>query len=425
MIKLAVIADDLTGANDTAVQFAKHRIRSCVKIDFTPNHALQEESEVVVIDTDSRDIPAPLARQKVKEVCAWLRSRGVADVYKKVDSTLRGNLGAEIEAAAEVFAPELVIIAPAFPNNKRITVGGYHLLDCVPLELTEIARAPKSPVRESRVVELLKKQTDNAVALIPLHIIMQGSEAIRREIARNIQHGFRWLVFDAIQNEDLQSIVHAAQGYDKILWVGSAGLADYLPQVYRWSAYIPAVCRSASGNVLVICGSVSKVTQRQIEAVVRYGNVALVKLDIAAMFSDEAAEVARCTAQALRWAEAGQHVVIAASCSAADIELAVRIGSEQRLSGEAVSERLACVLGRIGRALASYPWAGMVLTGGDTAIHVCRALEAESIDIVREVAVGIPLGCMRGGICDGVRVVTKAGAFGEDDSLIKSIEVMQ
>lgn len=78
----------------------------------------------------------------------WKISRyNIKCVYKKIDSTLRGNLGAEIKAVADVFKPDIVIIAPAYPANQRITIGGYHLLEGKPIELTEIANAPKTPVK--------------------------------------------------------------------------------------------------------------------------------------------------------------------------------------------------------------------------------------------------------------------------------------
>lgn len=425
MIKLAVIADDLTGANDTAVQFAKHHIRSCVKMDFDQEALNQEDNDVVVIDTDSRDIAADLANQRVRKVCELLKSNGVVNVYKKVDSTLRGNLGAEIEAVTEVFSPEVVIIAPAFPSNRRTTIGGYHLLDCIPIELTEIAYAPKSPVKESRVVELLKKQTDAKIGLIPLHIMIKGEAAIKAAINRHLAERTKWIVFDTATDEDLRAIVNAARGYKKILWVGSAGLADCLPQVYEWSPYHADEVEDENGKVLIISGSVSKITQRQITEVLTLDNVGLVKLDIAAMFDNREAEVSRCVTSVKEFAGQDKHVVLAGCIGDEDVEAAVKLGGIHGLNNAEVSERMACVLAEIGKALTDVKWAGMVLTGGDTAIHVCRALEAGAIDVLAEVAVGIPLGRLRGGVCCGLRVITKAGAFGEDDSFVRAIQAIQ
>ena len=97
MIKLAAIADDLTGANDTALQFAKRNIKSCVKINFA-NDDFTQDKDVIVIDSDSRDLNANEAYEKVHDICSAIKQYDIRCIYKKIDSTLRGNIGAEIKA---------------------------------------------------------------------------------------------------------------------------------------------------------------------------------------------------------------------------------------------------------------------------------------------------------------------------------------
>jgi uncharacterized protein YgbK (DUF1537 family) len=425
MIKLAVIADDITGANDTAVQFSKHNISSCVRIDFDQKKLLKETADVIVIDTDSRDIAPAAAYDRVKIVCEVLQHSGVKNIYKKVDSTLRGNLGAEIEATAAVFQPEVVVIAPAFPSNKRITVGGYHLLNQIPIELTEIAHAPKSPVDESRIVELLHKQTDVKIGLISLHVVMKGLEAVKQAIKHCLERNESWIVFDAVLDEHLELIVKATQDYHKVLWVGSAGLAEQLPDFYQWSAEPKKIVIAANGPVLVIAGSVSKVTQAQVSEALSLPNIQLVKMNVANLIQDEELEIMRCTKQAQALLEQGKDILIASAVNDNDVFAAVAAGKCCGLSSNEVSEQTAVALGDIVAQLADYQLAGMVLTGGDTAIHVCRSLGAEAIEVLEEVAVGIPLGRLVGGRCNGLQVVTKAGAFGQEDAFVLSIQAMR
>jgi uncharacterized protein YgbK (DUF1537 family) len=425
MIKLAVIADDITGANDTAVQFSKHNISSCVRIDFDQKKLLQETADVVVIDTDSRDIAPAAAYARVKAVCETLQNSGVKNIYKKVDSTLRGNLGVEIEATAAVFKPEVVVIAPAFPSNNRITVGGYHLLNHMPIELTEIARAPKSPVNESRIVELLHKQTEVKIGLISLSVVMAGLEAVKQAVEHCVERSERWIVFDAVLDEHLELIVKATQDYQKVLWVGSAGLAEQLADFYQWSAKQENIVISAKGAVLVVAGSVSKVTQAQISAALNLPNIQLVKMDVANLIQDKELEITRCTKQAKVLLEQGKDILIASAVDDCDVLAAVAAGENCGLSSTEVSEGTAVALGDIVAQLTDYQLAGMVLTGGDTAIHVCRSLGAEAIEVLEEVALGIPLGRLVGGRCNGLQVVTKAGAFGQDDAFVLSIQAMR
>lgn len=425
MIKLAVIADDITGANDTAVQFAKYNIRSCVRIDFDQRKLLQETADVVVVDTDSRDMASAEAYHKVKTVCEALQNSGVKNFYKKVDSTLRGNLGAEIEATATVIQPEVVVIAPAFPSNHRVTVGGYHLLDNLPIELTEIAHAPKSPVHESRIVELLHKQTASKIGLISLSTVMAGVEAIRQAIKQCLTRGESWIVFDAVLDDHLRLIVKAAQDYHKVLWVGSAGMAEQLPDFYQWSTEPPNAVIARKGAVLVIAGSVSKVTQSQISAALSLPNIELIKIKVANLIQNNELEIVRCIKQAKVLLRQEKDVLIASAVNDHDVVDAVTAGKSRGLSSNEVSEHIALALGAIVAGLTAEQLAGMILTGGDTAIHVCRALDTQAIEVLEEVTVGIPLCRLVGGRCDGLPVVTKAGAFGNEDTFVLSIQAMR
>jgi uncharacterized protein YgbK (DUF1537 family) len=423
--KLGVIADDITGANDTAVQFAKHNISSFVRLDFDKTELSQDTADVVVVDTDSRDIAPEQAYQTVLKVCQALLQSGVESIYKKVDSTLRGNLGAEIAATVKALQPEIVVIAPAFPANNRITVGGYHLLNQMPIELTEIAHAPKSPVNESRIVELLKQQTAEKIGLIDLSTVINGAAAIKIAIESCVEQGEKWIVFDAVQDEHLASIATAAHGYANVLWVGSAGLAEQLPRFYEWQEKSAGKVEAAQGAVVIIAGSVSKITQQQIRQVLNLPNIHLIKINGANLTNNQAEEIKRCISEAKAFIEEGKDILLASAITDEDVALAVAAGQKKGLTSVEVSEQTAAALGKVAEGLAACALSGMVLTGGDTAIHVCRALGAAAIEIIEEVAVGIPLGHMVGGKLDGLRVVTKAGAFGSEESLVLAIKAIR
>jgi uncharacterized protein YgbK (DUF1537 family) len=162
--KIAVIADDLTGANDTGVQFAKQGLATVVLLN-AGNLSSGAASDVVVIDTGSRALPAAEARARAAEAARLVKSGGIGTVYKKIDSTLRGNLGVEIDAIMDGCGLALAVVAPAFPQNGRLTVGGLHLLNGVPLEASEIARDPKMPVCESSLPALLAGQLKDLAAV--------------------------------------------------------------------------------------------------------------------------------------------------------------------------------------------------------------------------------------------------------------------
>lgn len=425
MVKLAVIADDLTGANDTAVQFAKHQIKSRVRLDFSPQKLLQETADVMVIDTDSRNVDAAEAYSRVKKVCEILCDSGIRNIYKKVDSTLRGNLGAEIAAVSDVFQPEIVVIAPAFPSHNRVTIGGYHLLNNLPIELTEIAHAPKTPVTESRIVNLLTKQRNTPIGSISLHTVMAGTEAIKQAVDECSAQGKKWIVFDAVLDEHLQAIVQSMNSETRVLWVGSAGLAEQLPDFYEWSPKQQNSFLAESGPALVVAGSVSKVTQEQIGTVLKQGELGLVKINVVNLLKSRDEEISHCISQVKNFLAQEQDVLIASAVCDRDVADALLYGQKEGIDGNSVSEQTAVALGKIVAQSIDRPLAGMVLTGGDTAIHICRALEAEAMEVLTEVAVGIPLCRLVGGRCNEMMVVTKAGAFGDPDSFVTAMRAIR
>src|SRR5262249_51939907 len=120
---ILVIADDLTGANDAGVQFAAAGIRSLV---FANDHLakLPENYPAVVINTESRHIPASQAAERVRKIGLMGMRAGVRCFYKKTDSTLRGNIGAELEALLSAAGVAGIPFVPALPDLGRTTRDG-------------------------------------------------------------------------------------------------------------------------------------------------------------------------------------------------------------------------------------------------------------------------------------------------------------
>ena len=144
MIRLLVVADDLSGACDTGVQFGKQGIAVLVTPDVARVHeALAAAVSVLVVDTDSRHASPAVAAARVEGVAAAAYDAGVRHFYKKVDSTLRGNIGAELDAMARGARASQVFFAPAYPAAGRTTAAGRQLVDGVPLEQTHLARDPR------------------------------------------------------------------------------------------------------------------------------------------------------------------------------------------------------------------------------------------------------------------------------------------
>ncbi|HEY3425480.1 MAG TPA: four-carbon acid sugar kinase family protein, partial [Negativicutes bacterium] len=301
---MIVIADDLTGANDTGVQFAGQGMQTEVLLDgaaLTPSPA----TDIIVVDTNSRAIPAKEAYLKVQTVAKQAHSMGFLHYYKKLDSTLRGNVGVELKAILDLGLHEFAFVMPALPNNGRTTVGGHVLLHGVPLAATEIAKDPKSPVNETVLPELLRQQTASLVGHIGIAELCQGEAAITKAIQQHLTQGCTIISCDAWLDEHFPLAASAAlRVSQRILWSGSAGLAEFLPQLLK--LHKP----QTKQPTLVVAGSVSSVTRGQIDNLLADG-YQLIDVQVADHLPFQQSPSLPSLQTALSYLAAGKSVVLA------------------------------------------------------------------------------------------------------------------
>src|ERR671915_1837771 len=266
---IAVIADDLTGAADTGVQLVHTGYRTAVF--FRDTEVLDDDLDAVVFDTDSRAMPAGFAAKRVLEAARAASKARI--VYKKLDSTLRGNVAAELAAALGGARRERVVVAPAFPAAGRTTVGGIQRVRGAPVDETEMANDPNTPVSEAHVPSLLADTFSSVGAL--------GVEDLADLVlVRKTLEDYECVVADAERNADLETLVRAVPDPARILWAGSAGLALALGSVY------PGPCAGDAGvergpirPVLVVVGSLSGVAREQVRRLVEAHGAADVPVD--------------------------------------------------------------------------------------------------------------------------------------------------
>ncbi|MFC5452903.1 four-carbon acid sugar kinase family protein [Paenibacillus aestuarii] len=430
MRHIAIIADDLTGASDSGVQFARKGLQTQVIFDVMQIANQTQATEAVVVDTDSRSVATEIAYANVREAAQQVKEAGFSFVYKKMDSTLRGNLGTEIDAVMDVIPFDFAVVAPAFPKIGRTTAQGVHYLNGVPVSQTEIANDPKCPVRQSDLVQLFAAQSKRRVGLISLAILHAGKEQVLKSIQALLEAKNELIVFDAETEEDLQQIVNWISESDyQPLWAGSAGMADYLPEALALPVNtadmieLPPVTKP----VMLVAGSISKVTRHQVATYNLDPTIVAIEMNtVVAIASEEGAqqEMERCKKELLTAIDAGHDVSLFASSSPEQVAKTKEAGAGRGLDGNGVSNQIANLLGEIASDLMQRTaLQGVILTGGDTAKAVCRHLGVPSIQLVRELEPGIPLGLMVKEV--PVQVVTKAGAFGNEHSLSYAKKVLK
>ncbi|TLS38426.1 four-carbon acid sugar kinase family protein [Pseudalkalibacillus caeni] len=405
------------------MQFAKEGYSTTVLLHKPEDDSDIPDSNICVLNTDSRAASFDEAYQYVFDFSNAVNKHEYEIIYKKIDSTLRGNIGIEIDAMMDSFNLDAAVIVPAYPGNGRKTIGGYHLINGLLLEDSDISNDPTYPVKQSFIPEIIKKQSKREVELIDLRKIRSNS--LVSEIESSLEKGKELLIFDCFNYTDMQAITTAVNSMDKkILWVGSAGLTHALSEgLIEGTPYTSddmTVLSNHEDPILIVAGSVSKVTRQQI-AVLRNEGLKVCELDPSILL--EEGITSDILSSVKKHLEKKGNLVIT---TIQDEDSAVRLEEwtkKNNVNPRKVGELIARNLGELASKLVhSSKVAGLVLTGGDIAHSTCSWLEIEALQIVEEIEEGIPLSIINGGKFRGLPVVTKAGAFGNDYSLLNSIK---
>lgn len=409
-MKMIVIADDFTGANDTGVQLAKKGARTDVVLSKLPQST--QRTDVLVINTESRALTAVMAKAKVTEALQpYCQGDTPPLVYKKIDSTFRGNVGAEIDAAMVVSGAQLAIVAAAIPAAGRVTLNGQCLVHGVPLVETEFASDPKTPIVSSHIKTLIGLQSSHPIYELDLARVRSGK--LGAELQRLGQSGPAMVIVDAENDSDLALLAQATlQLTARYLLVGAAGLANALPA----SCYLTVRQRLP---VLVVAGSMSEATRQQIAFAAEEKSLGILDIDVESLLQpDSQAVIEAITQRAAAVLRDRQHCVLR-TCRDADARQMIEILCEKfTLSRQQLGDRISQALGCITLAIINQSQiGGLFLTGGDIAIAVARALGAEGYRITSEVAPCVPCGTFVNSEIDDLPVITKAGGFGGASTL--------
>ncbi|WP_175640223.1 four-carbon acid sugar kinase family protein [Metabacillus schmidteae] len=422
--RIGIISDDLTGANDSGVQLAKKHLSSTVVFDYETS-TLATKPDVLIVDTDSRAKKEEEAYKAAYQAALFLQKEGYQHVYKKVDSTLRGNIAAELSAVEQVYQPEVVVIAPAFPKMNRRTIEGNHYVNGVLITDTEFSKDPKTPVTEAFIPELLKQYQERGIALVDKRLLGQSVEGINQIITTIINQGVKWFVCDSETEEDLQKICSIFSSLNKkTVWAGSAGLIEYLPEALQ-------LTHSNEENqeeikiekTLIVSGSLSQVTREQLCKIESLQNSFFIEVDPTTLVKNtfKLDDYIGQLSQNSKY----EHYVLYVEASEENRVSAKEAGEELGLTLTEVSEVISRGLGQISKGLLENCTSiqGLVLTGGDTAKAVCSELTISEMELYSEVEPGLPFGRLRSED-RSYWAVTKAGGFGHEQSLVNVVEYM-
>jgi len=438
---IVIVADDLTGAADCGVACSEAGLSTVVALSDAAR-AKDLDAEAIAFDADTRhqslERAATATALAVRQLCAG----GVRMLYKKVDSTLRGNFALEIAAArnssaglllnhrtGKTVAPALplAIVAPAFPGAGRTTRDGRMFIREVALEKTEIWR--NEGIQGMADVPALLEKAGLRAASIGLETIRSGVDPLAAVLAKHAWGTREAVVCDAETEDDLRAVAHAAAQLDQpAFFAGSAGLARHLPYAFGIAKYPKPAARPSSisppdnllfavnadlpidhgpnsngAQLLFVVGSMSQISREQVRRLANKSAVRIFAVSPATLRTGPESDLWRDTRCSIQEAINLGH----------DVGVTLGLGHGIDLSE---SVQLSSSLARLLLPLVSR-FAGLFCTGGDTARALLDAAGVAAIRLVGEIEPGIPLGTAesRGHLA----IVTKAGAFGTPDTLVQ------
>ncbi len=428
MIQLGTVADDLTGATTAAAMFAHRGLSAIAYRDLNAAEtAGPAEADALLLSTGSRAMKAEEAYNTVSRACMLLRGWGAYRFQKRIDTTLRGEIGSEIDAMLDVLGRDYLAVAvPSMPQNHRIVVGGYSLIDGNLLARTEVRNDIRTPVHESFVPRLLSAQTRRSVGQVTAECFAEGPAGIAKQMTNLYNQGDRVIVADAITMEDIRLIAVACRQLDfPLLSVDPGpftacligGDAERQPETSL--AGIETV-----GTVLVAVGSTTVYSQRQIDVLCADPQTERVVIHPDRFLQGEEAckdEIARAAAEALSFLNrepAPRAIVLDTATEACGFGMEEE---QQRDVARAASGEDPVVdnLGRILRAVLSATKrrgiAGLYVTGGDTMAAILAQLDVSSVRVQGYIVPQVDLCRIVGGTFDGMVVASKGGLVGGEE----------
>lgn len=430
---IAVIADDLTGANANGALLTSKGFFSATCLDLVCDLSLFAGYSAVAVSADSRLLPPADAREKVKRAVELFLEHEPALISKRIDSTLRGNVGAEIEGAllamdevAETGTEKAVaLVVPSYPSSGRITSGGYLVVHGIPLQRSPIAQDAATPVRATSVMDIIAEQSDWPCGFVPLKTILAGPGAIKAEALAHWKSGCRILVFDAVTNEDIADIADALR--ETPFPVVAVDPGPFTAELASRRVAFSGV--EFTDRVLAVIGSTSELTRRQIEALRLAHEVHMVRLDCKALLAPalREAEIASAVAAITKAPASATVLGVCTAERAEDVFSMDELSKAMNMAPSKISESINAALATIAEQILAKPElkiGGLYTSGGEVTVSTIRQLGGQGFSVRDQVIPLAVYGHLLGGKAPDTPMITKGGFVGDTGSLVHCIEYL-
>lgn len=419
-MKALIIADDLTGANVSNSSLAKNGYKVGT-INNTRDIKRYENYDALGLHTDSRGISAQEAYQAVQEKMEAVKDLKVGFYNKRIDSTLRGNLGSELDAILD-YLPKgtIAIVVAPYPDSGKVVIGDYMLVNGVPLELTDVKNDPTAPVNSSKVSAIFEEQTKRKTAVITVETIMQGKQAITDTMCALKAGGAEIIVVDAFTNDDIDVIAQATLAMNQPFVAVDPGPFTYYLVKNSDHTELP----KSKQKILFTIGSASSIVISQIAHLRAELAPYVAKIDAVELLYPQRREqeIARVRDLVLSHLEDNHMLLVATMVQKEDKLDLGKVSHEAGISKQQASEIISENVARIGSEIAlamGDELGGLYTSGGDITQAFLERIGTAGIQIKDEVIPLAVYGSIMGGKLDGKAIVTKGGLIGDEYTLFQ------
>ena len=430
---IAVIADDFTGANDNGALLAAKGFSSATCLGLAhwdPKEFTQ--CDAVCLNAESRLLHREDAYKAVYDAVMEFNKEKPALVSKRIDSTLRGNVGAELEAVIKAMDDthghnqSLAVLVASYPHSGRICVGGYQIVHGVPLERSPIAKDAATPVHHTAVLKIIADQTSLPCGFVSLEKVLAGPAAVRETIEAARAQGCRAVVCDAVSDDDIAVIAQSLA--DAPYPLVSLDPGPFTSELA--AARIEAPRAEFENRIFLTVGSTSELTRVQLETLRLAHPCHIVSMNVRKVLAGEAESQAECRRVLEAVFAAPEEAKVLGVCTAASKEDVFSMQEMSQTLGIAPSE----ISRRINMALAhvaqealkkeSLRIGGLYTSGGEVTVSVMRTLKAGGFSVRIMVLPLAVYGHIIGGEHPDLPMITKGGFVGDKDSLVECMEYL-
>lgn len=412
-----VIADDLTGAGDAGIQYQKagHSVYLSLR-----NEELEipERTDVLILNSDSRFLSSEEAYRKVFNAVSECRNSGISKFYKKIDSTLRGNIKSEIDAVLEAAELKTAVIAPSAPVKNRTVLKGHCYVGNQLVHNSDAGNDVLNPVRSSYIPDLFKDGYESHTYLLGLEEIRSSRGKEKETIRKIIDTGVRYIICDAELDSDLE-LLSVLNDMKDVLLVGSSGLAEFLTGGISDDHQCEISDAIPPGRILIVNGSRMEISRLQVDAVIVNRPVCKISLYEKNIVENPVEELNRALSLVDRCEEG--HSLLIQSTAIEDNNKSFDINAERK-----TAEVISTFVGElVSQMLLKKTIEAVILIGGDTSSKIIKALNIEGLEYSGEVLPGIPFGrLIRAANNANLFFISKSGSFGETETLMKLFDFL-